>query len=490
MKIIIENVKCRVLVGGKDFLLDPDLMQRFREYLSIEVPGSFFANKKLHYHWDGRKYFLTPGGAMATGFLPVFLKFIEEEYPTLEVEIIDERGELPQFKGEFVGKIGRLTAFEHQKDMILALNHNIEFKGQSIPFYRGVVDGATNSGKSLVIAGLMLNLVGDQRMLIIIHRKTIYRELLEYYTSVFGEIGQVNDKEYKIKPVTLAMIQTLSRKIDNANIKKDLSQFTVLACDEVHYSGSKMYSSVLVHCPASVRIGTSGTSFDSSDIVSKMVIVGLFGPRLKTISKREMMDKGISAPVSVHIHLVNTILRAPVLNYTDCIKYLIHESIERAAVIAKIAKEKAKEGLVLITVDKISHGDFLYNYLKQLNIEVELTHSKDSYISDKIRNFKNKEFSILISTGVLKEGVNIKGITCIIYAVGLQSKISVKQFMGRGERTEEGKLGIEFHDFYDIGKFCQKYSLKRIKMYHDEELPVLMDFDLKDTKRMTNIVVN
>ena len=105
MRLIINNVQTNVQVGGKDFLIDPDLMTRFREYLSIKVPGSFFANKKLRFHWDGMKYFITPGGKMATGFLPVFLKYVEEVYPDLEVEIIDDRGELPIFKVEFVNKV-------------------------------------------------------------------------------------------------------------------------------------------------------------------------------------------------------------------------------------------------------------------------------------------------------------------------------------------------------------------------------------------------
>jgi superfamily II DNA or RNA helicase len=491
MKVIIGNVQSRLVIGGSDGLCDPNLIDTLREYMSVEVPGSFFANKKLRWHWNGKKYFLTREyGKFATGFLPALLKYIEEEYPDLDVEIIDERGELPRFKREFVAKIGPITitdGYIHQKEMIECLNHEIIFRGQIIPFYRGVVDGATNSGKSAVIAGLFLNIEGDQKMLVVIHRKAIYRELLEFFTQVFGEIGQINDIHYFMgKQVTLAMIQTLSSRIDDPNTKKDLAQFTILACDEVHAGGSKMYSSTLVHCPASVRIGTSGTSFDSNDIISRMIIVGLFGPRLKTVSKREMMDKGISAPVTVYMHLVNTILRQPLVTYDEHIKYLIHESIERVSIMAKIIREKSP---VLISVAKTQHGVFIQEQLKQMGISVELTHSKDKDIIPKVDAFRNGEIDCLISTGTLREGVNMPRVKVTIFAEGMMAKISIKQWMGRGERLHESKDSVEFHDFMDIGKFCQTHSLKRLKVYQDENLPIIMDFDKKDLKNMRSIVM-
>jgi len=490
MKIILGNVQSQLQVGGTDFLIDPDLMTRFREYLSIKVPGSFFAAKKLKFRWDGMKYFVTPGGKMATGFIPNLLKFIEEVYPDLDVEIIDDRGELPQFKEEFVAKVGPITINEgyiHQKEMIMSLRNDISFRNQLIPFYRGIVDGATNSGKSVVIAGLFLNIEGNQKMLVVIHRKAIYRELLQFFTEVFGEVGQINDQNYFIgKQVTLAMIQTLHSRLDDPNTKKDLAQFTILACDEVHAGGSKMYSSTLVHCNASIRVGTSGTSFDSNDIISKMVVVGLFGPKLKTVSKREMMDKGISAPVTVYMHLVNTILRQPIITYDDHIKYLIHESVERVSIMAKIIKEKSP---VLISVAKTQHGLFIQEQLRQLGVRVELTHSQDKDIIPRVDAFRNGEIDCLISTGTLREGVNMPRVRVTIFAEGMKGKISIKQWMGRGERLHESKDSMEFHDFMDIGKFCQSHSLKRLKVYQDENLPVVLDFDKKDLKNMRSVVV-
>jgi superfamily II DNA or RNA helicase len=498
MKIILGSVKTRVLVGGTDILVDGNMMGNIRSYLSVKVPGSFHANKYLKYHWDGFHYFITPKGSMATGFLPLLLRFIEEEYPTLNVEIIDERGELPRFTSEFIPQIGALVINEqyiHQKHVIQAYNHWITFRGQQIYFPCGVADASTNAGKTAIIAGIFLNLIGDQSMLIIIHSKPVYRELLQYFTSVFGEIGQINDKNYFIKCVTLAMIQTLNRRIEDINVKKDIGQFTMLAVDEAHRAGAKQYTHSLVHCNAPVRVFVSGSAFDSSDIVAKMIIVGQSGPRLIKVAKKELMDKGISVPVKVKIHLCNTILRAPVLIRDECMEKLVYRSVERASIMLKIIKERISVGPILVAVERTKHGEFLLEFLTRFSqglfdrCNIELTHGKDKGLIQKVDAFKNGEIDVLVVTGTLREGVNMPLTQTIIYAVGGESGIYIRQWMGRGERISESKAEFEFHDFYDIGKYVDYNSLHRLKIYKAENLSVEMDFEKKDLRKVKSIVI-
>lgn len=384
--------------------------------------------------------------------------------------------------------VDEITLYDHQRELVEAYNHFITFRGQRIYFPRGIIDSATNSGKTAIMTGIFLNLVGDQKMLVVIHRKTVYRELLEFFQQVFGEVGEINDKHYSIKRVTLCMIQSLYSKIDDPNTKKDLSQFTVLCVDEAHRAGALQYTKTLVHCNAGVRVFVSGSALDSNDIVSKMIIVGLSGPKLATVTKKEMMDKGISTPIKVKIHLCNTILRAPVLNYTECIKLLIHESVERVSIAAQIIRERKDLGPILICVEQTQHGEFIYQQLKN-QFNVELTHSKDKNIIQKIDAFKTGDLDVIIATGVLKEGINIPKTATIIDMSGGQSKINIKQRMGRGERLCEGKTEVEYHDFYDVGRYVQLHSLHRLKIYQAEQLDVMCNFELKSAKRLSSIVI-
>lgn len=493
MTISIDNIKTVLLIGGKDYLVDPDLLNHLREYMSVKVPGSFFAARAMKFHWDGMKYFLTKRGAMATGFLPTLLNYLDEDYPDLDITICDLRQNMPKFKSEFVSMIGSREITEqyvHQKDIIQAYNNVILFRGQEIYFPRGVADAATNAGKTAVIAGIYLNLQTKENMLITIHRKTVYRELVAYFESVFQEVGQINDKEYKIKPITIAMIQSLYKHIDSMTLMKDLATFTVLAVDEAHRAGSMMYSKVLVHCPASMRVFLSGSAFDSDDVVGKMTEVGLSGPQLIKISKRYLMDRGISVPLQIHMHLCNTVLYYPILAYDDCVRMLIHQSVERVALMHKIIKERVSLGPILIAVEETEHGLFIRDYLASMGIRVEITHSKDREIVPKVDAFRDGQIDVLISTGVLKEGVNLPKIVTIIFAAAGKSRVYIKQWLGRGERLDESRFCVEIHDFYDIGPFVQKHSIQRIRLYNSEELEVIYHYNNQDVKHMKPVIIS
>jgi superfamily II DNA or RNA helicase len=477
MIITIENVKTRLTIGGKDNLVDPELLNNLREYMSIEVPGSYFARKHTSMAWDGKKYFITPKGSMATGFVPVLLKYLDNEYPELEVTICDNRESVPRFTSVFRDIIpgkAMQEEYDYQKSMIQAVNKTITFRGQDLYFPRGVLDAATNAGKTVIMAGIYLNTEKPERMLILIHKKTIYRELVNFFKTVVPNVGQVNDQHYDIRPLTIAMVQSLYVHIDDLDVMKDLAGFTMLGVDEAHRAGSPMYAKVLSHCSAGVRVFVSGTPFDSENISHNMIIVGLSGPKLASISKKELKDRGISTPVVAHVHLCNTVLSRPILTYDEHIKTLIHQSAERLYIISNIVYSRIKKGPVIIAVEETEHGKIIYEYLCRGNIsfDVQLTHSKDPSIISKIDAFRTGQFSVLISTGVLKEGVNLPLIQTLIYASGGRSKVYLKQWMGRIERRDESKTEVEVHDFMDHGKYVGKDSDARIRTYETEEIPV------------------
>jgi len=497
MRITIDNIKCKIDIGGTDYLIDPDLMKRFREYMSVDVPGAHFINQRLPFHYDGKKYFITPKGTMATGFLPVFLRYIDQEYPDLSVELVDARGYIPELREEPITKVSddwdMIEQYSYQKDLIMKYSHHISFRGQVLKFPRGVIDAATNAGKTTILAGLYKNLKREERMLVIIHSTTIFKQLVKDFKKVFPEVGEINASKYSVKPFTVAMIQTLYSRRDDLNIRKDLASFTVLAVDECHRAGSAQYAKVLVHCPAAMRVFLSGTAFDTSDVVNSLVITGLSGDKLGGVEKRELMDKRISTPVNVEVLLCNTSLKQPVLDYTECMDELVYYSEQRVKLIVEVINKRFILGPVLIAVNFIHHGEFLLERLNRylcpdkndLDVIVcKLTHSEDERQTETIEAFRRGDFDVLISTGVLREGINLPLIHTLIYAEGGLSMVHIKQWMGRIERLHESKDVAVMYDFYDIGRYVQKHSEKRLSVYHKENLPVNLHFDLKEAKKL------
>lgn len=499
MKIYVKNVQSEISVGGRDHLVDPDLFDTLREYMSVAVPGAYFSSAYKKRQWDGRRYFITPKGKMATGFLPTFLKFVEEEYPELEVEIVDQREDIPRFKKEFVSSVGSWELsgkYQFQQELLKTVDQYIEFRDQKIYFPRGIIDAATNAGKTAIIAGLYKNLEGSQRMLVLIHRRAIFDQLVTAMESVVGEVGQIKQNKYKLGPITIAMVGTLHNRLSKVNAQLDLKTFGVIVADESHHAGSKTYSKVLQKCPAGIRVFLSGTAFDGGKeaIVAKMIMVGLSGPKIAHISKKELMDAGISTKVDVVIHPVNTILHDRPITYDEWIDTCIHRSTERAGQIKNIIKSGYLEGLIVIAVDYIEHGKYILYQLKEWaekeGIVIMLTHGKDQNQATKIEACKEGEIDVLISTGILQEGVNIPRIRHLVYAIGKKGKISIKQWMGRAERLLEGKDKAVFHDFMDVGKFVLKDSMQRRQLYISEDLKVIELYDYDAIKRVKSVVIN
>jgi len=492
MKIILQNSKCQLVIGGKDHIYAPKLAEELRDYMSINVPGAFHSELYKKHIWDGKKYFITPKRKeMPTGFLPILLRYLDEAYLDLDVFVEDMRDNVVTIREDLLLEVGdqRIDGdYEHQSILVNAYKHSINFRGQDIHFPRGVIDAATNAGKTTIFAALYINAMAEnKKMLLLIHRKLVYRQLVKYFKDVFGTVGQINDKYYDIQDCTIAMVQSLNNRVKQYNkVRDDVYGFNILAVDESHTAGSSVFQDVIKYSNAYMRVFMSGTALDSSDPVSKLVIIGSSGPKLADISKVALMNKGISTPINVSIHLCNTLLTKPLLIYDEWIENCIHYSPERVAIMSKICDYSG--GKVLIAVDEIHHGQYIFDNLDTKK-NVLFTNGKDKYQIDKVDSFVDGDTEVLITTGILKEGVNIQVVTDIIYALGGKSKISVKQWMGRGERLFKGKEKCTFHDFYDVGKYVKTYSEARMKMYESENLPVLCDFALKDARKLSRNLV-
>ena len=494
MKIIINNNICQLVVGGLDFLVDPNILSNIRTYLSIPVPGAWHSEQFQKHVWDGKKYYLTPKGKLPTGMLPVLLYFLEDEYEEMEVELIDKRTGKVTFLDVWFTDVGDLSMegdYDHQLRLAQAYDNYITFRDQKIYFPRGITDAATNAGKTTIIAGIYTNAIADvKNMLILIHRKVIYKQLVDFMGEVFGEVGQINDKYYEIKPVTVAMVQSLDNRVkDGVKARNDIASFSILVVDESHRAGAKTYKNVLKHSNAYCRVFLSGTALDSADDISKLDAISVSGPKLSEVKKVELMQKGISTPVEVRVHLCNTLLYKPIVDYRNWLDECVKYSSERVVIMQKIIN--ASEGPVLVAVDKIEHGQYIFDRLAEMGTDrwVGFTHGQDPHQLSKVDAFKAGEIEVLISTAVLSEGINLPLVQELIYAAGGKAKISVKQWMGRIERLHHTKSKSVFHDFWDVGKYIQKHSEIRMKIYRDEQLPVLLDFDMKSAKKLKSVVI-
>ena len=109
----------------------------------------------------------------------------------------------------------------------------------------GVLIAPPGSGKTIM--GLELIARKKQPALIITHRKQIYSQWLERIENFFNipkkDVGQFISSKKSIKsPVTVAMIQSLSRQTDWEKLK---SSFGIIIVDECHHMPAKTFREVI-----------------------------------------------------------------------------------------------------------------------------------------------------------------------------------------------------------------------------------------------------
>jgi len=476
MKVILRNSVSQLVIGGSDNLLPFNLLKDLREYFSIEVKGAFFARKKSKFSWDGRKYFLTEGGKLPTGFIPYLFTYLENT--EVKVEVIDERVNLIRFNPVFNDNIGEITLRTYQAPAVKSLDNYITFRGQSFYFPSGVWDMATNSGKTLAASFLYHNLQGC-RMLITIDSEDVFNQLVKEFAQQGDEVGMIASTKIDLKPITVGMARTLFNRMQSVSFRKSLQMFNTLVVDEGHQAGGKQYSWVIKNLDhAGVRLIMSGTPLDQASEIKALTVAGLGGRILYTVTKQELMDLGVSKRVKVKVHHCDAQLFWG-QGYDYCYDEGVKFSSGRASIIRNIALSHPNRS-ILITVYYKDHLEFLYNTLQGVPL-MEAVHGEDPQRSEKLERFRTGDTLVLISTEITKVGLNMPLINVIIMAQGEKSKVDIKQWCGRGERAFEGEESFELHDFYDVGQYVEDHSKKRIRVYRDEGFDIEYDYPATPT---------
>lgn len=478
MRIIVGNVECKIVYGGADHLLDIDVEKTLREYLRVR-PENYSRSMAYRKHrWDGYRYFVTKDLRFATGFLPMVSSYLMSLGFDLDVE--DQRTNLPILKEDFDETIGEWTLRDYQKDMVLTIDHYIDVGGKKLYFPRGIWDAATNAGKTSAIAGLYNN-VENPVALFLLSKQDAFKQMVDYFSTMYS-VGQVRSGYAKFTDFTVAMAKTLLNRIE----KKDMSVLTALAkvnvlfVDETHEAGASDYSKLLQRIPAGMRVFVSGTPLDNADPVNNLITIGLSGSILYRITNKELIAKGVSLNPKINI-LLNPLEGKDMHdNYVDAYEDLVKFSEGRMKLIGDLV-EKHSDKQILITFKEKDQGKFIYEQLVKrfpyLQNESAYIHGESPNRYSAVEAFKKNKMQVLIASMILKQSINIPNIEVLIMAHGGKSKITLKQFIGRAIRDDGKNSEVIVYDFYDEGKYVSSHSKTRLAQYRSEEFDIEYHYD-------------
>lgn len=457
------------------------VVKDLRNYLSVKVQGYQFSKAYKQRRWDGTKCFMAYG-KFPTGLLPLTCNFLEDEgYP---FELVDMRENLPTF-GEPQTQVGNYTLYDYQQEFVNRIV-NSQYRGLAWP--RGIIDAATNAGKSLIAAATFASVTGYRKGLFLLPTKDLYDQAVEYYRQFF-DVGEIRSGVYNVREFTVAMLPTLYSMLQAEKDLSELHQVNFLIVDEAHRASAASFGRVINRIPAGCRIFISGTPLELNDKVKNLTIMSLSGPPLGKISNKELIERGVSRKPVIHLHQAqvdpDSVLIPKKREYQEETEVFIHACEARAAQVADIISLKVGKRC-LVSFSSIAHGELLVAKLRQKmpNARIELTHGKTIERKELLEDFRQGKIDVLVASMILKEGINIPGLDLLFMAQGGISTVTLKQFIGRALRRKEGESEVEVHDFYDYGEYLEEHSKARCRLYKREGFEIVPTYELKDQRNM------
>lgn len=341
----------------------------------------------------------------------------------------------------------------------------------------------TSFGKSLSITMECLWYIQKgMKCLIVVPTKDLvnqfYNDILDYATNEDGELENwypcvqkiFYGMDKDISPDTNICISTWQslHKLP----RNYMNQFDVIILDECHKGQSKAIRNLMLSA-TNVKYRTGWTGSLSDEVMSELLITGLFGPKKEIITTKELMDKNIVASLNIHIlrlkypeSISKEVLK---YDYTDQMKFMNNYD-RRSSLLLKIGAVQEKTGLMLYK--NIKHGEHVFDMARKMFAErnIYLIHGNHFQMNDnKYKNLEElKAFIendtnaiVLANYQVLSTGVSIKNLHWMMFFVPIKSFISTIQSIGRVLRISDTKKKAILIDIVDDFSTSKKSSSQK-----------------------------
>jgi len=367
---------------------------------------------------------------------------------------------------------------DYQKDAIY----------KCMKYGRGNVNLSTAGGKSLIIYGIILNIIKQInpkfRFLICVPTPQL---VLEFYDKII-EYGCGN----LLRP---AKFSSINREFDShANIiisnsswlikHKDEFKFNpnVLIIDEVHtIKKNNKICRVINTFPSMIRFGFSGTLANSNDEENLWNVIGLVGPELISIYPHELQKDNYISLIKIKaiklIHYINQPQPPP--DITD--------RLERAKKVYPLEFKYIENNkhinnfLVDFIYNLNGNSVVLFDHTKHLNsiYDLCLSNKKEVFkingsvplqnrpdICNRIEKINNGV--IIANHKCFGTGIDVSNIHNIVFASGY-SKAAVKtiQGIGRGLRLNNNKNKLNLYDIYHSFRYSSRHFMTRLNLYKE-----------------------
>lgn len=432
--------------------------------------------------WDGKIHLLNVlGRTLPTGAVPMAVKALQAAGYEVRIRFQEEAKLLP-IVGDVTLPLGGLTPRDYQIAAVNAVLNGSPIIGQ-----KGVVRVPTAGGKTL-IAAMILNAL-QVPGIVLVHGQNLVDQTVKELRRLLGKrtVGILMAEDFEPGQYLVASVDTIASRLKRKDpeIGALLRGKQVLIADEAHRvgGGTSTFQKVMDACPASVRVGMSGTPFKKTVDVD-MLLMSRTGSLLYDVLPSALQALGHLSQADLIVYDVGGVPE-PELSWREAMNKLVFRRTNRSRFIAETCLDLALKGrkILLIAGNSV---EFTHNLEIAWKAAVVARNEKADTIvvpgarfvtgtsgreavNDAVDALRDGRISLLCNTVLFDEGTNVPDLDVVVLACPGKSFVRVMQRIGRGLRPKIGRLLVI--DFFDSGnQYLVRHFFSRLGTYESEDL--------------------
>ena len=304
----------------------------------------------------------------------------------------------------------------------------------------------TGTGKTVIFSHLREHHRISKRMLVLVHTEELVRQALEKlrrHNRV--RIGVEKASEYAewSDEIVIGSVPTLGRKGGGRLAMFRPETFGAIVCDEAHHATADTYQRIFEHfrlyerSNTTLLLGVTATPYrrNGNQLRSVFETSVFHMPMNEAIEEGWLCDlKAYRVKSGVSLDGIATIANdfdAPQLGLT------VNTPARNELVVRSWYEHASDCSTVVFCVD-IQHAHDLAETFRRENVASESIWGSDPNRKEKLDRHRRGQTTVLTNCGVLVEGYDDPGISCIVLARPTMSQPLFVQMVGRGTRLEEG----------------------------------------------------
>jgi len=332
---------------------------------------------------------------------------------------------------------------------------------------QGVLVAPPGSGKTVV--GIELIIRRGQKTLVLAHTLDLLRQWQERFREFTDiEPGVIQGDRFEIRAVTIGMIQSLTRPLDESFT----NQFGLVLLDEAHHAPAATFQQLIDQFPARYRYGLTATPERQDGL--DFIMTAVMGPVIHQVENAVLIGNGnILKP---KIKVVHTRSYYPVVeSYQELLVKLVKDPSRNRLIVDLISEEARAGHFCLVLSERVRHARELHRLFNETNHDVVsfvITGSDPKETRQQAIDAMNAGSGrVLFSTKLADEGLDIRRLdrlflTCPVRAIG-----KVRQQIGRIQRTFPGKRDAVVFDFLDLNSLAEsQFNTRKRRIYNDYEM--------------------